>query len=115
MPTDPRQRALPIRQLSINLPVRVAGMPHTFLLLDLTTLGMQLSSPTQLGVGEVHDFVIDLGMLPTITPARLTLRGEVRWHSPDDAPDRTLIGVRFESLSPETHVVVAGIIDRLVL
>lgn len=115
MPTDRRQRVLPIHQLSINLPVRIEGTPHTLLLLDLTTLGMQLSSPFSLEVGEVHDFVIDLGMLPSLSPSRLPVRGEVRWQAPDDAPDRTLIGVRFESLSPESHVAVASIIDRLAL
>jgi hypothetical protein len=115
MSVDPKLRALPPHQLSINLPVRVAGSPHTFLLVDLSTLGMKLSGPVVLQVGESHDFVIDLGVVPSISPSRLTLCGEVRWHSPDDAPDRTLIGVRFASLDPETHVAVANIIDRLAL
>ena len=115
MPADPKLRALPTHQLSINLPVRVAGSPHTLLLLDLSTLGMKLSGPVALQVGDGHDFVIDLGVVPSISPSRLTLRGEVRWHSPDDAPDRILIGVRFASLAPETQVAVANIIDRLAL
>lgn len=115
MSFDPSARALPHHQLAINLPVRVVGLPHELLLVDLSTLGMQLSSPVALGVGEVHEFVIELGIIPTISPARLCLRGEVRWHAPDDAPSRTLVGVRFESLSPESHIAVASIIDRLAL
>ena len=115
MSADPKLRALPTHQLSINLPVSVAGMPHTLLLLDLSTLGMKLSSPAPLEVGVTHDFVVDLGILRTISPSQLTLRGEVRWRSPDTTPDRTLLGVRFESLTPEVHVAVATIIDRLAL
>lgn len=115
MSVDTRLRALAPHQLSINLPVCVAGTPHTVLLVDLSTLGMKLSSPVVLEVGEVHDFVVDLGMVPTLSPSSMTLRGEVRWRTPDDAPERTLLGVRFESLPPETHVAVANLIDRLAL
>lgn len=115
MSFDPKQRALPTHQLSINLSVSIVGTPDTLLLVDLSTLGMKLSGACALGVGETHEFVIDLGVLPTFGMPHLSLRGEVRWCAPDSAPGRSLIGVRFESLAPEVHVAVGRIIDRLAL
>lgn len=115
MSFDPKLRALPTHQLSINLPVTVVGTPETLLLVDLSTLGMKLSGASTPAVGETHEFVIELGVLPTFGIPRLALRGEVRWSAPDSAPGRSLIGVRFESLAPDVHVIVGRIIDRLAL
>ncbi len=115
MPHEPTRRALTPRQLSINLAVSVVGAPHNLLLVDLTTLGMKLSGALPLNVGDTHDFVVDLGVIPSLSPPRLALRGSVRWCSPDLAPDRTLIGVQFASLTPEVHLAVQRIIDRLAL